>query len=47
MKFDEWWFQFEELIRLIETQYNKYCMWEEYDIERDMDRLYELSDDES
>ena len=45
MNFDEWWFQFEELIRLIENQYNKCCTWEEEDIERDMDRLYELSDD--
>lgn len=46
IKFDDWWVQFEELRLLIDKQYEKCCLWEEEDVQRDCDRLAELSEDE-
>ena len=44
MKLDDWWVQFEELRILIDKQC---CRWEEEeDVQRDCDRLAELSDDD-
>jgi len=44
MKFDDWWNQFEELRSLIRVKYEKLEKWEEEDVQRDTDRLAELSD---
>lgn len=46
MNLDDWWNQFEELRTLIKIQYEKLEKWEAEDVERDTDRLAELSDDQ-
>jgi len=47
IKFEDWWSQFEELKGLLKVQYKKLVKWEEEDVERDTNRLAELSDDEN
>jgi len=46
MKFDDWWVQFINLIKLIELQYEKLSKWEVEDLECDCERVGESSDDE-
>ena len=46
MKYDDWWVQFEDLCEKLFEQLGKHYKWKEEDIERDTDRLAELSDDE-
>jgi hypothetical protein len=46
MKYDDWWVQFEELRKKLEEQLEKHKKWETEEVERDCDRLAQLSDDE-
>ena len=46
MNFDDWWNQFINLRKLIDEQYEKLEKWEEEDVERDTNRLAELSEEE-
>lgn len=43
IKFDKWWEIFEEAKCKLDEQYNKCCIWEEENIDRDCDQLAELA----
>lgn len=45
MKYDDWWDQFQELMKKLEEQLEKHEKWKEEDVERDCDRLAEIEDE--
>jgi hypothetical protein len=45
MNYDDWWDQLKELIKKLKEQLEKHKKWEADDVQRDCDRLSELTDD--